>query len=365
MRAYLTCCVIASSAIVAPSCQSVTCGDGTVERSGVCAPADQSVSGAKCGPFTMQQGDTCVPQFDPTVCDPGTTEPSIDPATHVTTCIGTGGGGCGSPLPCPQPSDANHQTICGQIYDLETGQKYQAQNPTGAKCTTATADGPCSLRVDAFDALVFAANPQSAPKLQNGGVYIDDCGRYRVPDIKIPTGPFIGMGIDDADTAKMGPAGVTNSVGFSTATVGGTTVDGLNGYIAKKTTTDMWAPLGPSVATGFMVAIFFAHQAATDLSLQSGVQFTKNGSTIPASTTYFSATGTGRTTIDTNATSTGANGTALITGAVATEGPILSGTGGGLSASCKWAAHAGASLANIVFVQEFRPVNVLGMTCDR
>ena len=220
------------------------------------------------------------------------------------------------------------------------------------------------MRMDSYDAYEFGNNPATAQKLQSDPFYMDDCGRYRITNIKTPTGPFIGLGLDDRDVAMMGPSGNTNSVGWATPTVGGTSTKDLDGFIAKKSTTDAWtASNGPPLSTGILTAIFFANQAGP--TLQDGVQFTKNSATIPANTFYFTAAGTTRTTVDTNQTATGANGTALVTGAKVSDLLAFSGTGGGLDTTCKWATHAGASLPNIVFVQEFRPVNALGQTCTR
>src|SRR5438309_11143657 len=91
--------------IFAASCKPVDCGDGTIERNGSCVAANETVSDAKCGPFTELQGNVCVPMFPPTMCDPSTTAPDVD-NMGVTTCIGTGtGGGCSAKLACPTPTD--------------------------------------------------------------------------------------------------------------------------------------------------------------------------------------------------------------------------------------------------------------------
>ncbi len=359
MRTYL---FLLLSAALVPSCQNTQCGDGTIERNGSCEPANEMVSNATCGPFTTLEGDKCVPMFDPTICDPSTTAPSLDPATGVVTCVGTGGGGCDGTFVCPTPADQSHQSICGQIYDLKTGDKFQGTSPTGAKCTATTAEGPCSLRVDAFDALDFATDPMAATKLVTGPVYLDDCGRYRVPDITVPTGAYIGLGFDDFDAAKMYQAGNTNAIGTATSKNPGTATI-LDGWIATKATTDMWTSTGgPPLSGGIFTAIFFAGK--TGRALQSGVTVTKSNNPITANDYYFMAGDATRGTIDGAASSTGANGTGLVTSANPSQGLVYSGSGG-LEAACKWPAVAAASLANIVFVQEFRPTDVFGMTCGR
>src|SRR5439155_26452443 len=126
---------------------------------------------------------------------------------------------------------------------------------TGTKCAAGATTGPCALRIDAYDAQQFAMNPTTAQPLANGGVYIDDCGRFRVTDISIPSTPLIGLGIDDANAANMGPGGVTNAVGIAlpvTATSSmGTASDGVEDWIVKSSTTDAWAASGgPTIAQG-------------------------------------------------------------------------------------------------------------------
>src|SRR5688572_9543955 len=101
--------ISAIALVLATGCKETECGAGTIERDGKCEPSDTTIDTAKCGEFTVAVGDQCVPEFDPTQCDPATTDEDVDPATNVTTCVGTGGGGCGSPIACPAPS-AGKQT---------------------------------------------------------------------------------------------------------------------------------------------------------------------------------------------------------------------------------------------------------------
>lgn len=341
-------------------CKNVECGVGTVEREGACQPASETVGNAMCGPFTELQGDKCVPMFPPTECDPGTTQADVDPATGVTTCVGTGGGGCSATFACPAPS-AGKQTICGQLYDFENNMTFAAAGATGAKCSAATADGPCSLTIRAYDAIAFGTNPQTAQPLVVGSTYVDDCGRYRVTDITVPAGPFIGLGIDDTDTAKAGPLGTTNVVGIATPKTASMATKDFEAWIVKKSTTDQWAASGgPPLSGGYYVNVFRGHRTGTDT--QAGVQATRSGGPNTANDYYFGLAATTRQTIDGSATTTGANGTVLITNASVAESVAYAGSGA-IPTSCVWEAHAGASLPNIVFIQLFRPVNAVAQTC--
>ncbi len=340
------------------SCESVECGVGTVERNGACEPATASVDPATCGPNTELQGDTCVPTFEPTVCDPATTIADVDPETGVVTCVGTGTGGCNAPFACPTPS-AGKQTICGQLYDFETNALVQGTNPTGARCTaTPTPDGPCALGIRAFDAIAFAMNPMGATPLATGDTYIDDCGRYRLTDITPGASPFIGLGIDDA--TMPGPAGITNAVGIATPVAADTAMRDLEGFVVRSATTTKWAQSGgPTIATGYYAMVFRAMR--TGLMNQAGVTALRMTTPVPDNDFYFTVGQTTRETFDGSATSTGANGTAIINNASLAH-QFYTGVGG-LPPECRWQARPGVTLQGIVFISIFRPENATGMTC--
>ena len=349
-------------AVLETSCKTTDCGDGTIERGGTCVPAEEVVGNAMCGPFTELAGDQCVPMFPPTECDPGSTTADTDPATGVTTCIGTGtSAGCGGAFACPAPA-AGRQTICGQLYDFETSTRFQGASPTGAQCPpTPTADGPCALGIRAYDAVEFATNPATAVPRTTAAVYIDDCGRYRVPDIEPGTSPFIGLGIDDALPANRGPAGVTNVVGVATPKVVDTSTREFEAFIVKMSTTTQWQTSGgPSIAAGYYAMVFRA--ASTGMGAKPGVTVVNQAmGPIMANDFYFTPAQTTRQTVDVAQNATGANGTALVAGAALAHGGY-SGVGG-LPAECKWSGHPGVTLAGIVFIQVLRPVNQTGMTC--
>ena len=335
----------------APSCKSVECGPGTFEVDGVCVPADDIVAPATCGPFTELVAGQCVPMFPPTVCDDESTTTELDAATGVSTCIGTGTG-----FACEQPAQGK-QTICGQLHDLQTGMPFTDGNATCTPCSQTTAMGVCSLGLRAVDAIKFAMNPQDPTAvLETGALYLDDCGRFKIPDITLPTNPFIGIGIDDAAPAMAGPAGTTNAIGMATPAVANLALKDFEAFIAAKSTTDQWENDGPEVSEGIFVAIFRAMRVGQ--AGQAGVTILRQGTPAPGDDFYF--TGAPRTTIDDNATSTSGNGTALVTNATL-DGYIGA---GGLPPECSFEAHAGVSIPNVLFIQIFRPTDATGQTCD-
>jgi len=360
-------------AAASSGCKSIDCGPGTIERNGTCAPADETTVTATCGDGTMLDGDRCVPVLPPTMCDPATTTETPDPNNPgITICVGTGGTSCTGAFSCPTPA-AGKQTICGQLYDAETNNKFQGA-ATGAACGSGDTTGPCALAINAYDAIAFGMNPTGATPLANGGVYIDDCGRFRVTSVAQPSSPYIGLGFDDANAANMGPNGETNTTGVAVNAQPDTATQNVEAWIVKKSTTDGWTSSGgPPVSGGIYVAIYRTHKCdATGtctgdaFANQSGVTITKSGSTLPNNDYYFTAAETGRTTIDGATNATGSNGTGLLTGASVNDLLVYSGTGGITdTTNCKWESHAAASLANIVFFQIYRPQNQIGHTCNQ
>jgi hypothetical protein len=366
MRFAIILFVVASTS----GCASVDCGVGTIERNGTCVPADDSTSTAGCGSGTVLVANQCEPIVE---CDPGTTTQMPDPRDpSKTICVGTGTTtkSCSENLTCPTPASGK-QTICGQIYDITDNSKFAAQGATGAKCTTPTTTGPCALTVTPYDAFAFAGG--STTPLANGGTYIDDCGRYQITDITQPGSPFIGIGIDDANM-PLGPTGVTNTTGVALPFMADASTDNFEAWIAPKATTDMWEAGGaPAVSAGIYVMIFRTHKCsgastcATEAEVQatqSGVTITNMGSPTPNNDFYFKPNDAGHTMIDSTASMTGINGTGFLNNAKLIDNLAYSGTGGITDpVTCKWETHAGATLANIVFFQVYRPQNQTGKQC--
>ncbi len=346
-------------------CKDVECGQGTIERNGTCEPADTTIDTAKCGPNTIAVGDQCLPKFDPTVCDPATTLEDLDPSTNVTTCVGTGGGGCGAALACPPPT-AGKQTICGQVFDFETGDPFSGTDAAGTRCDPAmpATSGPCAIRINAYDAIAFSMNPNDpAARLAVADTYIDDCGRYRLTDVTPPgaTSPFIALGVDDVDPTKMGPFGVTNATGIATARAPDMASKDVEAFIASNTTTGKWATTGgPAINNGIYAMVFRAKRAPSKLP-QAGVTVTKGGTPTPPTDNYFVATDVTRERVDGATTMTGANGTALVTSVSLAD--VYSGSSS-LPPECIWSQHRSATLPFVVFIQILRPINASGsVTC--
>jgi hypothetical protein len=340
--------LLALLAALTPSCKEVDCGPGTTERNGSCVSSSATVSAARCGPFTELHGDTCIPMFPPATCDPATTTPDTDLGTGVTTCIGTGAAGCSAKIACPVGTGGK-QTICGQLYDFETGQPFAQAGATGAQCGTCATTGPCALGIKAYDAGVFAQSGGTSGALATGPVYIDDCGRFRISDVPQPGPPgAVALGVDDI--AQPGVMGLASPAGVAVPAVANGASKDVEAFFIKPATIAGWS--GTSLASGIFGLVYHSKLAGTELA--AGVTVTRNGGPDAAHTLYFGSGAASRTTLDSNAHVTGANGTAFynITNPALTD--MYSGTGG-LPGGCTWDSHSAVALPGLVFLQTFRP----------
>jgi hypothetical protein len=360
-RTSILASVLATS-IVSTGCKSLDCGEGTIERDGVCSPADDNPGSANCGPFTMLENGVCVPMFDPTICDPGTTEEILDPDTGVITCQGTGAGDCSAPLSGCDVAAPNTMTVCGRIYDVEDdtvvgmGSADTGQCPMGGE-----ANGSCALVIRPYDALLFAGNPTGTMPLNAAEIYHDRCGRFRMRDIVLAGAPFVGLGV-----APHPAQGSTNRLtGVAFPSQNGGALRDVVAYTTRMATDMMWtstAGEGTSLATQGVYVHIYRANGTTNMPLSgapaTGVTITQGGSALPNDDYYFSDSNPSQRTTLVEDPPTGATGTGLIL-----RQPDLnpySGMGGGLPGGCNWYTSMGATIGGVVFVQIHNPV---GASC--
>lgn len=324
------------------SCSTIDCGEGTVERDGVCFPANTDPDVAECAPGTVLGSMGCEVE-EPTQCDPQTTQEQLDPETGITTCVGTGGD-CTSEIGCPAP-DSNKASLCGRLWDVETDTPLTASG-TGTQCAAPfPATGPCSIDLKFYDALDFAIDPaQAVPLTPEGGVYLDDCGRYRGFNMPRANFGYIGIATDDAmDTAdRHRLTGVATSNAFASP---GTE---FRAYVTKITTDELWteglALTGSTLAQRGVLAITFHYKEVP----RSGVQVRRNGALIPNDDYYFTDLDAQRTAASLTPTVTGANGTVLV---VNSDKAIGHDGTGGEPGTCLWPSNLAAAIPGVVFVQ--------------
>ncbi|MCG8422104.1 MAG: hypothetical protein MJE77_29625 [Proteobacteria bacterium] len=348
--------VIASVLLLAGCQEAVLCGLGTIERNGVCEPAENSAnSSVACGLGTYfdHGSQTCVSNHIPMACDPGSTIPVVDSATGVTTCVGAGGAvNCATPLICPTPA-ADKVSVCGRIVDVASGQPVETDGVRTNACQDASTGGPCALGLAFFDVATFIADPDTAQPAAVESLHIDECGRFRASNVDLPDSPFLGIGIDDRDPSP--DRHVRSGVAFAVAP--GQTLERVRVYAVDRDTDRAWTTSAGNPAVlggktfgdkGVYLALFRDRgRPVAGVRITSGEPLTE---TDPANTFYFSsADGTDQIrTVAASSQATGANGAGLLL-----NSPLKNHSGsGGERANCSWPVVQGASISGAVFVQE-------------
>ncbi len=351
--------VVALGGLANLGCDAINCGDGTIEQNGSCVPADDNPAAAQCGPGTvLGAGGKCEPELV-VMCDEGTTTEEVDPVTGAVTCVGNSGTtGCENEIPCPAPSPGKI-TICGQLYDTETNAKIAEPLATGTACSATTADGPCSLKVQFFDALEFAMGPSTAvPKEPAGGLVVDTCGRFRGSDLPEASFGFMGVAVDDAN----GQPDDHKLTGVALANGDALPARGFHVYVTRNATDTAWTTTsgigGQSFSARGVLALIFLHNTPV-----AGVQIRKGANPITNNDYYFTdTTPTSRATVDTAAgrSTTGPNGTGLVTGFPSPDN--YTGAGGEPS-GCQWPQNLAGAIPGVVFVQHKDAVTPGGVEC--
>lgn len=251
--------------------------------------------------------------------------------------------GCAAPISCPPP-DGNKVTICGSIHDLATGDRVELAGAAGDACDGA-GDGPCALRVRAYDPLAFAADPVGTTELAADFVTVDDCGRFRMYNVTRPFNGFLGIAVDAVDDSHVKT--------FSARPVDpGDRAQGLKAYVATRAVDDAWTasagdPFGGATFAekGTVVGVY-----RHGTKRVAGVTMTVGGVTRPSDDFYFDDSGSTLATIDASRTSTGPTGAGLLVNSGLTE---HSGTGAEPS-GCEWYSTLAASTPGVFHVVDFQ-----------
>lgn len=356
--------IAASLAPWASGCTTLECGEGTHEADGVCLADDGSVPEVdSCGQDTHYDPVTmsCVPDLPPTICDPTTSVEQMDPVTGVITCIGTGvAGGCSGTFACSAPS-SGRVSVCGQLINVDDNTLIRDPDADGSKCTTPTADGPCSLALTFYDAVGFANNGASEPPLDVGVIEIDNCGRFRGVDIEYPSSAdFVGIGIDNASgVTKWALSGVALEVAPDLLE------RDVRSYVMTQEANTMWTD-SAGCSAGACAPSFWERGVFVPLYMSgdpvvaedpmnnvprrvAGVTITSAGGPAAARDWYFSDTDANMlTTVDSGQAVTGANGAGLMVD----SGLLMHSGTGAEPAGCIWPSNLAVSIDHVAFIQE-------------
>jgi hypothetical protein len=361
MRKLVAILLVALMPLAGTGCDALECGEGTIERDGTCAPADETPDPTVCGAGTqLGPSGTCESIV---FCDPDTTTEVVNPTTGEITCMGTGGSGdCTTELAGCATAAPNTMTMCGRLYDIEDDSRIGGGSTDATACpANGEATGPCSLQIKPYDAILFASNPQTTPPLIADETYMDHCGRFRIKNIQPAGAPFIGLGVDDH------PMHDNNQklTGVAFPYQAATSRTDIVAYTTSAATDAMWGASsgqGASLAAlGVYVNIYRDDGEPGDPlagAVAEGITILRGGSMIPNDDYYFSDADTNRTTVAPALDETGANGTGLVL-----RQPNLApytGTPTPPGGSCTWYSSNGAAIPTVVFVQIHNPVG----TCD-
>lgn len=259
----------------------------------------------------------------------------------------------GTAFTCPTPA-AGKVTVCGQITDVQSGDSLQAAGATGAQCgSTPSAAGPCSVQLQFYDAVEFAANPATATPVAPADLYVDDLGRYRAEDLTPPAGGYLAVALDDA----VGTSDRHRLTAVVTPAVAGAS-QLLRAFVTRRQTDTAWTAsaglAGSTFADRGVLAAIFRYQGIG----RAGVTITRNGTAAPADDYYFADAGQTLSAVD-SAGPTGTSGGVLLLNSGLVE---HSGTGGEPSA-CQWPSRPAAAIPGVVFVQLLNAQTADGATC--
>ncbi len=249
---------------------------------------------------------------------------------------------CEAALPC-SVSDGDLASVCGQLVVTATGEPLRAAAPSGDACGDSDSDGPCAIQLRTFDPLAYVADPDGTPALDAGLVEIDDCGRFRILDVRRPFNGFVGI-VADA------PGGDYVTTFFAAPVPAGSPVERARVYTITEATNAAWtasagAPFGAQsfAERGAYVALFTDSGAGVE-----GVQFLFSGAPVPAQDYYFDPASAQLDLVDPARATTGNAGAALVVDLSLAQ---TSGQGGERD-GCTWRPILGATTAGTIMVAE-------------
>jgi hypothetical protein len=239
--------------------------------------------------------------------------------------------------PCPDPSSPDGISVCGRIYDVETGAQV-TPGIIGEVCRDGVTDGACVLDIEPYDALAYAQDTSIAPQ-SYASKYMDSCGRFQLVDVINPSLGFLGLGIDDR--------GATDDYGIggaAFATNDGERVEGMDAFAVRHATDASWTSAAGLTGDSFvergviLMAFFDAADQPAD-----GVIVTEGTGPEVDNDYYFSDTTTEtRRTLAPLQAATGANGSALKINSALVE---HSGTGGGCT---NWSSALATAIRGVM-----------------
>lgn len=247
---------------------------------------------------------------------------------------------CAIPLACP-PASPGRASLCGRIFDVETGAPVGSAEPSQV-CTSTAQGGACLFQMTPYSALDFAQDQGIPPQVYES-LEIDTCGRYRLVDVVVPSLGYLGLLVDDAS----GAADVTRPTGVALQVISREVREDFGAYAVRVTTDQTWTSTaglsGDTFAERGAIFARFTHAGAP----APDVRITEAGAVVSAEDFYFDdADPAISSSVAPGQDRTGPNGAALKILSGLSE---HSGTGGEVD-GCRWQAELATVVRGVVFV---------------
>jgi hypothetical protein len=171
-------------------CDGRTCGEGTVEKGGICVAADDYL---KCGAGFVATANRCdpIPEWKQTACGPNT---KWDKDKGL--CVGTGTVEETCTKQCPA-AQGGKICLAGKVLEGASLLAHAAGSPD--KPVPLTPASGVTLKI--FDPIAFVTNPTGTPPLATAAVY-NTAGCWIVEGIDIPFTNLFAIAIDDSEASK-------------------------------------------------------------------------------------------------------------------------------------------------------------------
>ena len=248
-------------AALAAGCKNVDCGDGTIERNGTCVPGERDRRRPRSAVRSPSCTATSACRCSRRRCAIRRRRtPDIDPTTGVITCIGTGGGGCAATFACPTPTRRQADDLRPDLR-LRDRRRRSRTTERDRRAVRRRPRRPGRARSASRRSTRWRsrATRRDARRSRPTRVYIDDCGRYRVPDIAQPAGPFVALGDRRREPASAGPPAPPTRSAIATAKRPNTATKDFEAYIVTRSTTAGCGP-APSLAAGIYAPVYHGHR---------------------------------------------------------------------------------------------------------
>ena len=319
-------------------------------------PPTRRPTAAKCGPFTSS-GRSVRADVPADRVRAGRRRRTADPATGVTTCIGTGGWRLHGADRVPAPGVRQADDLRPDLRLRGQHAVRRARRDRRGVPGTPTTTGRARSSISRYDAIEFARTRRRRRRSDRQGRTIDDCGRYRVDDITPAVEPVHRPRLRRRGRGEHGPdRRDERDRRRATRRARCDATPDFEAFVAEDVDDrHVGRERRAAVRDGIYVAIFRAHKCDRDGELhrrpvrdaERRARSRSSGATVPTNDYYFKATQTTRPHDGRSGARPRPARTAPACSRARSvaDSLVYSGTGGiSDTTNCQWENHAAASL---------------------